>query len=72
MALKGQYYFSISHLRHVHRCGDSVKVFAGPDKGADGFVVALGDNLTIAVSQDGEDIEVSPKSLKKFPGLILG
>ena len=56
----------------MHRCGDSVKVFAGPDKGADGFVVALGDNLTIAVSQDGEDIEVSPKSLKKFPGLILG
>ena len=69
--LKGQYYFSISHLRRVHRHGDSVKVFAGPDKGAEGFIVALGDNLTVAVRQDGEDIEVSPKSLKNFPGLIL-
>ena len=70
--LKGQYYFSISHLQRMHRRGDSVKVFVGPDKGAEGFVVALGDNLTIAVHPDGEDIEVSPKSLKKIPGLILG
>ena len=70
--LKGQYYFSISHLQCMHRRGDSVKVFVGPDKGAEGFVVALGDNLTIAVRPDGEDIEVSPKSLKKIPGLILG
>ena len=69
--LKGQYYFLISHLRHVHRHRDSVKVFAVPDKGAEGFIVALGDNLTVAVCRDGEDIEVSPKSLKIFPGLIL-
>jgi len=69
--LTGQYCFPISHLRRVHRRGDSVKVFAGPDKGAEGFVVAIGDNLTIAVRRDGEDIEVSPKSLKCFPGLIL-
>ena len=69
--LKGQYYFSISHLRHVHRHRDSVKVFVVPDKGAEGFIVALGDNLTVAVRRDGEDIEVSPKSLKIFPGPIL-
>ena len=56
----------------MHRRSDSVKVFAGPDKGAEGFIVTLGDNLTIAVCRDGEDTEVSPKSLKKFPGLILG
>ena len=69
--LKGQYYFSISHLRHVHRHRDSVKVFAVPDKGAEGFIVTIGDSLTMAVCQDGEDIEVSPKSLKSFPALIL-
>ena len=69
--LKGQYYFLIFHLQCVHRRGDSVKVFAGPDKGAKGFIVALGDSLTVAVGQDGEDIEVSPKSLKWFPRLIL-
>ena len=69
--LAGQHCFSTSHLRRVHRRGDSVKVFAGPDKGAEGFVVAIGDNLTVAVCRDGVNIEVSPKSLECFPGLII-
>ena len=47
--LAGQHCFSTSHLRRMHGHGDSVKVFVGPDKGAEGFVVAIGDNLTVAV-----------------------
>ena len=69
--LAGQHCFSTSHLQRMHRCGDSVKVFASPDKGAEGFVVAIGDNLTVAVCQDGVNVEVSPKSLECFPRLII-
>ena len=47
--LTGQYCFLTFHSRCVHRHGDCVKVFAGPDKGAEGFIVAIGDSLTMAV-----------------------
>ena len=69
--LTGQYCFLNFHLQCMHRHGDCVKVFVGPDKGAEGFIVTIGDSLTMAVCQDGEDIEVSPKSLKSFPALII-
>ena len=47
--LTGQYCFLIFHLQHMHRHGDCVKVFMGPDKGAEGFIVTIGDSLTMAV-----------------------
>ena len=64
--LAGQHCFLTSHLWYVHSCGNSVKVFAGPDKGAEGFFIAIGDNLTVAVCWDGVNVEVSPKHWNGF------
>ena len=56
--LTGEFSFSIFHLQRKHRRGDSVKVFAGSDRGVEGFVVIGGENLTLAVHREGETIQV--------------
>ncbi|KAL4064090.1 hypothetical protein V8B97DRAFT_2026177 [Scleroderma yunnanense] len=49
----------ISHLQCVHRHGDWVKIFAGPDRGIEGCIVNyVGENLTLMVCQHGENIKV--------------
>ncbi|KAL4066415.1 hypothetical protein V8B97DRAFT_2025397 [Scleroderma yunnanense] len=56
--LVGQFSFSIFHLQCVYWHGDYIKVFAGADRGTEGFIITLGKNLTLVVSQDGENIEI--------------
>ena len=54
-----EYSCPISHLQHVHECGDWVKIFAGSDKGIEGCVVNhVGENLVLAVRRFGETVEV--------------
>ena len=49
----------ISSLQHTYRCGDSVKVFAGSDRGTEGCVMDhSGKNIILTVHQTGEIIEV--------------
>ncbi|KAL4064848.1 hypothetical protein V8B97DRAFT_1919910 [Scleroderma yunnanense] len=37
---------------------DYIKVFAGADRGTEEFIITLGENLTLTVSQDEENIEI--------------
>ena len=52
----------IFELQHMYRCGDSVKIFAGPEKGISGCILDhRGENLILTVSRHGEMIEVCSK-----------
>ena len=54
-----QYSCPIPHLQCVYKCGDWVKVFAGSDRGTEGYVMSHAtENLTMSVQQCGEMIEV--------------
>ena len=49
----------LSHLQHMHKCGDWVKVFAGLDKEIEGCVMNhVGENLVLAVHRVGETVKV--------------
>ena len=52
----------IFELQCVYKHGDSVKIFAGPEKGTSGCVLDhRGENLILTVSQHGEMTEVCSK-----------
>ncbi|KIM65443.1 hypothetical protein SCLCIDRAFT_22646 [Scleroderma citrinum Foug A] len=49
----------ISSLQRTYRCGHSVKVFAGSDRGTEGCVVDhSGENIILTVHRTGEIIEI--------------
>ena len=70
--LRGKFSFSIFHLQREHRPGDSVKVFAGPDRGTEGFIVLTkGKKLTLAVHREQEITQVLFLPCKYLPRLIF-
>ena len=70
--LRGKFSFFIFHLQREHRPGDSVKVFAGPDRGTEGFIVLTkGKKLTLAVHREQEITQVLFLPCKYLPRLIF-
>ncbi|KIM55528.1 hypothetical protein SCLCIDRAFT_30313 [Scleroderma citrinum Foug A] len=53
-----QYSCPILHLQCVYRRGDWVKVFAGSDRGTEGYVMDHSTDLTLSVHRYGEVIEI--------------